>query len=66
MCQLFHLIGRWLAQSLPALLLALLAGCSAGAEFLGLQTRLDKIPVTVVSASLVDKRGAPVVALGPG
>jgi hypothetical protein len=48
------------------MLLASLAGCSAVAQFLGLRVRLDKIPVTSLSASLVDKRGAPVVALGPG
>jgi hypothetical protein len=61
-----HLAGHWLVKALPALLLPLLVGCSAVAEFLGLRIRLDKIPVTAVSASLVDKRGAPVVALGPG
>src|SRR5579863_1970882 len=55
-----------LVKAFPVLLLALLAGCSGLAQFLGLRVRLDKIPVTAVSASLVDKRGAPVVALGPG
>jgi hypothetical protein len=61
----FHLAGHWFAP-LPALLLALLVGCSSVAEFLGLRIRLDKIPVTAVSASLVDKRGTAVAALGPG
>lgn len=58
--------AHWLASALLALLLALLVGCSAVAGFLGLRIRLDKIPVTAVSASLVDKRGAAVAALGPG
>ncbi|MGH8138567.1 MAG: hypothetical protein ACREVV_10285 [Steroidobacteraceae bacterium] len=48
------------------MLLASLVGCSAVAEYLGLQVRLDKIPVTPLSASPVDKRSSPVVALGPG
>lgn len=58
--------GRWLVKALPTILLGLVVGCSAVAEFLGLRIRLDKIPVTAVSASLVDKRGAPIAALGPG
>ncbi len=49
-----------------ALLMGLLAGCSSIAVSLGLRIRLEKIPVTAVSASLVDSRGAPVGALGPG
>jgi hypothetical protein len=47
-------------------LVAALAGCSSIAVSLGLRIRLDQIPVTAVSASLVDKRGAAVAALGPG
>jgi hypothetical protein len=66
MRQPFHPAGHWLVKSLPTLLLALLVGCSSVAVSLGLRIRLDKIPVTAVSASLVDKRGTPVVALGPG
>lgn len=62
----FHPAGLWLARSLPALLMALLVGCSSITESLGLRIRLDQIPVTAVSASLVDGRGTPVVALGPG
>ena len=61
-----HLADHWVSKALPAFLLAVLVGCSAVAEFLGLRIRLDKIPVTAVSASLVDRRGAAVVALGPG
>lgn len=44
-----------------------ITGCSAIAVALGLRIRLDKLPVTTISASLVNKRsGATVVALGPG
>ena len=66
MRQPFHPAVHWLAKSLPTLLLALLVGCSSVAVLVGLRVRLDKIPVTAISASLVDKRGAPVLALGPG
>lgn len=57
-----HGLGRFL----PALLLALLAGCSSLAVSLGLRIRLDKIPVTSLTASLLDRYGAPVHALAPG
>lgn len=57
---------RSLSALLLALLLALLVGCSSLAVSLGLRVRLDKIPVTALSVSLVDKHGAPVTALGPG
>jgi hypothetical protein len=43
-------------RTLLALLLLLLVGCSSVAGFLGLRIRLDKIPVTALSAPLVDKR----------
>ncbi len=44
-----------------------LAGCSNLAVFLGLRTRLDKLPVTSISASLVTKGSVqPVTALAPG
>lgn len=66
MHQAFHPAGRWLVKPLPTFLLALLVGCSSIAVSLGVRIRLDKLPITAVSASLVDKRGAPVVALGPG
>jgi hypothetical protein len=58
--------GHGLVKPLAASLLTLLVGCSAVAQFLGLRIRLDKIPVTALSASLVDKSGAPLAALGPG
>jgi hypothetical protein len=49
------------------LILVSLAGCSSVAVWLGLRVRLDKVPVTAVSASMVSKAGGPVVsALGPG
>jgi hypothetical protein len=66
MRQPFHLIAYRLARFIPALLLALLVGCSSLAVSLGLRVRLDKLPVTALSASLVDGRGAPVSALAPG
>jgi hypothetical protein len=53
-------------KSMPALLMASLVGCSSIAVSLGLRVRLDKIPVTALSASLVDEHGNPVAALGPG
>ena len=47
--------------------LASMVGCSAVAEFLGLRVRLEKLQVTAVSASLVNKRDHSLVsALGPG
>jgi hypothetical protein len=50
-----------------ALVLVSAAGCSAIAVRLGLRVRLDSVPVTAASASLVDKRSGSVVsALGPG
>lgn len=43
------------------------AGCSDLAVFLGLRTRLDKLPVTSISATLVTKKTSqPVTALAPG
>jgi hypothetical protein len=51
---------------LPVTLVAL-AGCSDLAVRLGLRTRLDKLPVTSIAASLVGKDGSvPVTALAPG
>jgi len=55
--------------SLAIVLLAMLfcAGCSDLAVLLGLRTRLDKLPVTSISASLVAKGSSqPVTALAPG
>ncbi len=43
-----------------------LAGCSDLAVRLGLRTRLDKLPVTSITASLVGKTGPAVTALAPG
>lgn len=66
MRQPFHPVLHGLAKPLPALFLALLVGCSSLAVTLGLRVRLDQIPVTALSVSLLDKNGAPVAALGPG
>jgi hypothetical protein len=61
------LVYRWISVALLALVLASTSGCSAIAVALGLRVRLDKLPVTAVSASLVNKRdGSAVSALGPG
>lgn len=49
------------------LLLTSIVGCSTIAERLGLRVRLDKLQVTAVSATLVNKRDhSQVSALGPG
>jgi hypothetical protein len=48
-------------------MLASMSGCSSIAVFLGLRIRLDKLPVTAVSASLANARGGSVTnALAPG
>jgi hypothetical protein len=60
-------LGRWACVAMLAMVLVSTTGCSAIAVALGLRVRLDSVPVTVVSASLVDKRSGSVVgALGPG
>jgi len=64
-----HSHGRIWQSVLAILPLALFicAGCSNLAVFLGLRTRLDKLPVTSISATLVNKGGVqPVTALAPG
>jgi hypothetical protein len=49
------------------LMMLVCAGCSNLAVFLGLRTRLDKLPVTSITASLVSKGSVqPVRALAPG
>lgn len=53
-------------MSLLTSLSTLLVGCSSLAVSLGLRVRLDQVPVTSVSISLVDRHGDPVAALGPG
>ncbi len=56
-------VARRLAPATASLLAVYLAGCSEIGILLGLRTRLDKQPVTAISASLVDKTGlAPVTA----
>jgi hypothetical protein len=62
------LIGsRWVSVAICVSALASMAGCSDIAVRLGLRVRLDSVPVTAVSASLVSKReGSVVSALGPG
>jgi hypothetical protein len=48
-------------------MLASMLGCSSVAVFLGLRIRLDKLPVTAVSASLANARGGSAInALAPG
>ena len=59
-------VSRWICGVVLALALLSITGCSAIAVALGLRIRLDKLPVTAISASLVDKRGAAISALGPG
>ena len=59
--------SRWACSTALVFVLVTLAGCSSLAVWLGLRVRLDKLPVTSVSASMVSKRGGPAVsALGPG
>lgn len=55
------------ALAILPLVMLLCAGCTDLAVFLGLRTRLDKLPVTSISASLVSKSNAqPVTSLAPG
>jgi hypothetical protein len=56
----------WLCGALIPLVLLSASGCSELAVRLGLRVRLDDKPVTAVSASLNDRRGSAVSALGPG
>ena len=59
--------GWWARTALLTFLLMSLAGCSTVAVWLGLRIRLDSVPVTAVSASMVAKRGTAVVTgIGPG
>jgi hypothetical protein len=58
--------SHWICGVVLVLTLLSTTGCSAIAVALGLRIRLDKLPVTAISASLVDKHGATVNALGPG
>jgi len=59
--------GWWARTALLTFLLMSIGGCSALAVRLGLRIRLDSVPVTAVSASMVAKRTTSVVtALGPG
>jgi hypothetical protein len=59
--------SRWVCGAMLALVLVSMAGCSTIAVFLGLRVRLDSLPVTAASASLVDNRSGSVVsALSPG
>ena len=61
----FH--SRWACITALVFAFVTLAGCSSLAVWLGLRVRLDKLPVTSVSASMVSKRGCPAVsAQGPG
>lgn len=57
---------KWLGGALIPLALLSASGCSELAVRLGLRVRLDDKPVTAVSASLSDRRGSAVGALGPG
>lgn len=63
--------SRWANRSACTVLLVAilvsLSGCSSIAVFLGLRIRLDSLPVSAVSASLVNARGGSAVsALAPG
>jgi hypothetical protein len=59
--------SRWACNTALVFVLVTLAGCSSLAVWLGLRVRLEKLPVTSVSASMVSKRGGLAVnALGPG
>ena len=54
---------RKLGQLALVLALVELSGCSELGVLLGVRTRLDKLPVTAISASMVDKAGpSPITA----
>ena len=60
-------LSRLIVTATSALALGCVAGCSGLAERLGLRVNLDKVPVTAVSASLIDRHdGRHVTALAPG
>src|SRR5215469_1567100 len=59
--------GLSLCAVVASLALISMSGCSAVAVRLGLRVRLDKLPVTAVTASLMDKpNGSGISALAPG
>ena len=59
--------SRWIGVAVLAATAVVDSGCSALAVRLGLRVRLDTVPVTSASASLVSTRdGSKVTALGPG
>ncbi len=62
-----RLRNLWSSITRLALLLTLvdLGGCSELGVLLGMRTRLDKLPVTSISSSMVGKAG-PITALAPG
>jgi len=58
---------RLLGLSILPLMLIVCTACSDVAVFLGLRTRLDKLPVTSITASLVRAGSAqPIASLAPG
>jgi hypothetical protein len=58
---------RWACGAVLVMMLVSATGCSAIAVRLGLRVRLDNVPVTAVSASLLSRRdGSVVSALAPG
>jgi len=60
-------LGRRIGVAVLAVTVIACTGCSALAVRLGLRVRLDTVPVTSASASLVSSRdGSKVTALGPG
>jgi hypothetical protein len=62
-----RIVTRSAQAALLVTLLVTMSSCSNIAVFLGLRIRLDSLPVTAVSASLVTGRAAsPVNALAPG
>src|SRR3569833_785085 len=60
-------LGRWIGVAVLAVTILADCGCSTLAVRLGLRVRLDTVPVTSLSASLVSSRDeSKVLALGPG
>ena len=63
----FFAAGRGALAVLLVAMLVSMSGCSSIAVFLGWRIRLDSLPVTAVSVSLVDARkGSAISALAPG
>jgi hypothetical protein len=62
-----HYLHVWFRRAGLFIVVVGLAGCGDLGVLLGLRTRLDKLPVTSISASLVGKNGSqPITSLPPG